>query len=169
MAVQCAEGDSHPLYFVKGSLDVLLEHCTAVFVSPSQQRPLTPTVRNRLQEVAESFASEGYRVLALAEGRELSTLSIVGLVAIADHPRPGVLCDVVVGGVPTLTHHRLTPPTFSSEAIRALQDSKVRVCMITGDMRATAEAIARQLGFFDPLTHTSMSGDEVSRRMVGVY
>lgn len=37
--------------------------------------------------------------------------------------------------------------------------------MITGDMRATAEAIARQLGFFDPLVHGSISGAEVSRAL----
>lgn len=33
--------------------------------------------------------------------------------------------------------------------------------MITGDMRETAEAIARQLDFFDPRIHRSLSGAEV--------
>jgi len=90
MAVLCSEGDKEPLYFVKGSLDVILQRSTTVFVNPTLNRPLTPTMRTRLQEVAESLASEGYRVLAFAEGKDLSNLSIVGLVAMADHPRPGV-------------------------------------------------------------------------------
>jgi magnesium-transporting ATPase (P-type) len=46
-------------------------------------------------------------------------------------------------------------------AIATLQSSGVAVCMITGDMQATAEAIAKSLGFFDFKKHRSLSGVQV--------
>ena len=83
----------------------------------------------------DRMASDGMRVLALAErswdesGQELSIdhlaggLRFLGLVGMIDPPRPEAVA-----------------------AVRACQDAGIRVKMITGDHRATAQAIGRQLG-----------------------
>jgi P-type Ca2+ transporter type 2C len=42
------------------------------------------------------------------------------------------------------------PRNGVQSSIAVLQEAKTRVCMITGDARDTAEAVASQLGFFDP-------------------
>jgi Ca2+-transporting ATPase len=73
----------------------------------------------------ERLAARGLRVIALAsgEGDDLRDLTFLGLVGIADPPAEGVL-----------------------ETIGILRAAGIRTVMITGDQRATAETIARELG-----------------------
>jgi len=91
--------------------------------------------RHELQVVAESMASEGYRVLALADGpgpNDLSAettpphpsdLELRGFVGMIDPLRPGV-----------------------REAVEKCHEAGITVCMVTGDHPATALAISRDLG-----------------------
>ena len=85
------------------------------------------------QAAADRYAADGYRVLALAQRRlnELPTdldvaetnLSLLGLVAMADPPRPE-----------------------SAGAVSAARAAGITPVMITGDHALTAQAIARRLG-----------------------
>lgn len=88
------------------------------------------------REAEARYGSEGYRVLALAERRvpEVpatleaveSGLRLLGLVALADPPRPE-----------------------SAPAIRECQAAGITPVMITGDDARTAETIARRVGILD--------------------
>jgi Ca2+-transporting ATPase len=90
---------------------------------------------------AQALASRGHRVLALAS-RSLpdpasfryEELTLLGLVAILDPPRPGV-----------------------REAIDACQEAGIRVVMVTGDHGGTAWHIAEAVGLIEP-----DAGDPVS-------
>jgi magnesium-transporting ATPase (P-type) len=85
--------------------------------------------------LAESMGQQGYRVLALADGKahapldptraapEPVDLTFLGFVGMLDPLRPG-----------------------ARDAIRACHEAGVRTCMITGDHPVTALAIARDLG-----------------------
>jgi P-type E1-E2 ATPase len=81
-------------------------------------------------EANRALAGEGLRVLAVAwraidsidEGT-VDELTFLGLIALADPVRPGV-----------------------KDAIAACREAGIRTVMLTGDQRATAEAIGRQLG-----------------------
>jgi H+-transporting ATPase len=81
------------------------------------------------QEPAQSLAADldrlaatGARVVAVALGRQ-GRVSLAGLVALADRPRPD-----------------------SARLIRELHDLGVDVKMVTGDTKATAVSVARQVG-----------------------
>lgn len=111
--------------FVKGAPEKILRMCDF------QE---TPERLDTLEQRAVAFAEQGFRVLALADGRirglgeddlpqELQRLRFRGFVIMQDPLRPGTL-----------------------EAVRACQKAGIRVTMITGDHRATALAIARELG-----------------------
>jgi len=76
-----------------------------------------------LEARAQGLAEQGLRVLAVARGPEHAALDLVGLVALADPPRPDAL---------TL--------------IGALRDRGVAVKMLTGDALPVAQAIAHQVG-----------------------
>src|SRR5690606_25606890 len=88
---------------------------------------------------AEQLAAEGYRVIAVAEGRQPippgeglpdgapTGLKLLGLAGLIDPVRPEV-----------------------PEAIAACRSAGIQVRMLTGDHPATALAIARQLGFAGP-------------------
>ena len=111
---------------VKGAIDAVVP-----LLSDGQAAVLADA-----EEAAAEWAEEGYRVLALAErevdGAGPSTrvdgdLRLVGVVAIADPPRPDV-----------------------ENAIRTCRAAGIQPVMITGDHALTASAIARRLGILTP-------------------
>jgi Ca2+-transporting ATPase len=102
---------------------------------------LTEAERRNWEEKAEGYASEGFRVLALAwragEGDE--QLSFLGLVMLWDPPRPEV-----------------------PQAIRHAQEAGIRVVMITGDHPATALAVASEVGIPPSRVLTGLDLEELS-------
>ena len=117
---------------VKGSPQALLERCVAVRWD-DQDVALDATSRARITTANDQLAASGLRVLAVAR-RQLATghpampdaeaeLTLLGLVAMSDPPRPEVV-----------------------DAVAACRRAGIRVYMITGDYGLTAEAIARRVG-----------------------
>jgi Ca2+-transporting ATPase len=110
MAVRRADGR----WYVKGAAEALALLCRAPLPEADQ--------------AALAMASRGLRVLGVATGEEetVSQLQFVGLVGLADPPRP--------------------------EAIAAVAQAKkagILTVMITGDHEVTAKAIAGELGLLD--------------------
>ncbi|MFC5237720.1 HAD-IC family P-type ATPase [Pseudonocardia zijingensis] len=104
--------------YVKGAPEVLLAHVDADASAAAHQ-------------VLGRYAADGLRVLAVArtggvaadDGPLAAGLELLGLVALIDPPRPGVV-----------------------EAIEECHRAGISVKMITGDHAATAAAIGRDLG-----------------------
>lgn len=120
------DGD-HPVIFAKGAPATVLEWCTRRAVGDTEH-DLDDQARRELLEANERLAARGLRVIALATGpgEELRGLTFLGLVGIMDPPAEGV-----------------------RETIALLRGAGIRTVVITGDQRATAEAVARDLGAFD--------------------
>ncbi|MGY1710390.1 cation-translocating P-type ATPase [Geodermatophilus sp. SYSU D00758] len=149
---------------VKGAPDVLLARSTAVLTGDGV-RSLDGAERERMAAEVSALASRGLRVLAAATtladdaptdaeefAERLSGLTLLGLVGIADPPRPQ-----------------------ARDAIALAHRAGISVKMITGDHRDTAAAIARELGIRgEVLTGAEldrMSPEELSGRVedVGVF
>lgn len=114
MSIRRANG----VLYVKGAPDLLIPLCVAG-IGPSAADPQAALDVNR------EMAARGLRVLAIATGtgEVEEELTLLGLVGIADPPRP--------------------------EAIRAVAHARaagIATVMITGDHPVTAEAIAREMG-----------------------
>ena len=77
-------------------------------------------------------------VIAFAYGKDLSSLTYLGLAGIIDPPRRGV-----------------------SEAIQVLKESGVQVKMITGDARDTAVAVAKSIGLDVGQQRNVISGEQL--------
>ncbi|WP_374477319.1 cation-translocating P-type ATPase [Zoogloea sp.] len=135
MATFHRDGDQVRMW-VKGAPDVLLARATRHQVD-SGEVPLDAATRETLRTANEALAGQALRVLALA-GRSIPAadfdpagdlqgwthdLTLTALVGIIDPPRPE-----------------------AKEAIRVCRTAGVQVKMITGDHRATAAAIAAELG-----------------------
>ena len=103
--------------------------------------------REELEQLAESWAAEGLRVLAVAErplsdseahGAELDRdLRLVGLVALHDPLRPA-----------------------ARQAVAEARAAGVRVAMVTGDHPATARAVGRELGLDERNVHARVAPAE---------
>ncbi|KAL4263970.1 High affinity Ca2+/Mn2+ P-type ATPase-like protein [Pleurotus pulmonarius] len=139
------------LYYIKGSIDAILDKCKFYYVSEDSTPGLDAHTKQAILTKAHSTASRGLRVIAMAYGfgsvdspsssspssrtaspapspspygdKEKSNLVFVGFQAMYDPPRKGV-----------------------ADSIALLQNGGVQVVMITGDAEQTALSIARQLG-----------------------
>ena len=134
--------------YVKGAPDVVLAQCTRVLVQ-DREAPLDATARQRFAASNETMTRAALRVLAVARrvvnkpsddpspGEIENDLTFMGLVGMIDPPRPEV-----------------TP------AVAKCHKAGLRVIMITGDHRNTAEAIAREVGILVGRS-PSLTGSEV--------
>jgi len=165
MATVHREGDRARVY-LKGAPDVLLMR-SAFVLTAAGVRPLDAAERDNVAAEVSRLASRGLRVLAaattllqdppagsaqgLTEGLadRLTELTLLGLVGIADPPRPQ-----------------------ARDAIALAHRAGVAVKMITGDHRDTAGAIARELGIpGDVVTGTdldAMTAHELPERIEGI-
>ncbi len=135
MGVVCAEGDGRVLH-VKGSPEWVLARCMSCLCGNTIQ-PLTEGQRQAILRGNDEWAAQGMRVLGFGQRvvQELpadiaaleTDLVWLGLIGMRDAPRPEV-----------------TP------AIATCYRAGIRTVMITGDHPLTAQAIARDLGIFQP-------------------
>jgi P-type Ca2+ transporter type 2C len=128
--------------FVKGAPEVLLSRCTRT-ISGGKVRKITPKDRDAILGHNNQMASGALRVLGFAykespkslDEKDLENdLVFLGLMGMKDPPREGV-----------------------KEAVEDCRRAGIRVIMVTGDNRYTAEAVGKELGF-GPKT---MTGEEL--------
>jgi Ca2+-transporting ATPase len=126
--------DGKQVAYVKGAPERLLSMSSQI-LHDGQPQELGDEDKERVQQTSQAMAEQAMRVMAFAyaelpdntskleEGQIMGSLVFVGLVGMEDPPR--------------------------EEAIRAVSLCKqagIRVVMITGDNRITAESVGRQLG-----------------------
>jgi Ca2+-transporting ATPase len=121
--------DGRQVLCVKGAPGVIVERSRR-HESGGGTIVLDDEGRSRVLEANRALAARGTRVLALAwrpegwpSGDRVDDLTLLGLVALTDPPRPGV-----------------------QEAIARCRQAGIRTVMLTGDQRLTAEAVGRDLG-----------------------
>jgi Ca2+-transporting ATPase len=114
---------------VKGAPEAVLDACSTVMVN-GKEHPLQDEDRERWDELNLQLGQEGLRMLAFAvkttemtKGNPYEDLTLIGYVALSDPPRSDV-----------------------KPAILRCQQAGIRVVMITGDQKATAESIAEAVG-----------------------
>ena len=117
--------------YTKGAPEVVLDLCNRVLIGGRLVR-LTRDEKKKILEVNEQFASNALRVLGFAlkevSGKEPpmaieKEMVFIGLQAMIDPPRPEV-----------------------RDAIKKCETAGIKVVMITGDHKATAVAVANELG-----------------------
>ncbi|KAM3080986.1 hypothetical protein ACMFMG_004945 [Clarireedia jacksonii] len=133
------------LLTIKGAPDILVERCTKYVGEDSHLYPLDSSMRSNIEVIKNKWSSEGKRVILLARkvlpGHQSqhqpthntfeaeimrqggSDLTFVGLVAIVDPPRNEI-----------------------RDVVSILRGAGIRIFMVTGDFKLTAQAIAIDCG-----------------------
>jgi len=159
MSVLIRGGPLGARLLAKGAPESVLERCDTA-ITANGIVPLTATLRAQISEHMATYAKNGLRTLALAYADRADTdanhyranstaeysrfengLTFAGLVGMLDPPRPEV-----------------------RGAIAQCRAAGIRVIVITGDNKGTAEAICRQIGIFgenENLTGKSYTGREL--------
>ncbi|TGO65112.1 hypothetical protein BCON_0004g01130 [Botryotinia convoluta] len=145
MSVLVGNGQQQKL-LVKGAPENVINRCTHTLVGSNGKRvPLTETLEKLLLKEVVEYGNRGLRVIALASVEDVGSnpllksatttteytqleqkLTLLGLVGMLDPPRPEV-----------------------AGSIRKCKEAGIRVIVITGDNRNTAEAICKQIGVFE--------------------
>ncbi len=128
------EKDGKIYIAAKGAVETILDYCSQMI----QKGNLVDLDRKKIEQLEQSMAGKGLRVLAVAGGEwggtqfdkshaELpSSLIFHGLVGFIDPLRPEAV-----------------------ESVKKCKSAGIKVIMITGDHAATAAAIAKELGLAD--------------------
>ena len=141
------KSDNSSILLCKGAPEVLLSLGSQVYEN-GKPCNLTPERLAALENACEEFANQGLRTLCFAdkevtgdeqqnEDQLEADLRIIGIVGIADPPRPEV-----------------------PEAIAAAKNAGIRIMMITGDSKKTAKAIGARVGLN---TNQHLLGKDIDR------
>jgi Ca2+ transporting ATPase len=153
-------GNGSPQLLVKGAPESILDRCTSALVGMDGRKvPLSAKTREIVNKKLLHYANQGLRVIAFAYVEDIANhplighatttqeyaqleqnMTFIGLVGMLDPPRPEV-----------------------RESIRKCREAGIRVIVITGDNKQTAETICRQIGVFgdhEDLTGKSYTGRE---------
>ncbi|CAL8996195.1 unnamed protein product [Prunus brigantina] len=140
MSVLCSRNQLQ-LMFSKGAPESIISRCTNILCNDDGSTiPLTASIRAELESRFHSFAGkETLRCLALAFKRmpmglqslshnDENDLTFIGLVGMLDPPREEV-----------------------RNAMLSCMTAGIRVIVVTGDNKSTAESLCRKIGAFDHL------------------
>ncbi|KAI7688567.1 Calcium-transporting ATPase sarcoplasmic/endoplasmic reticulum type [Sarcoptes scabiei] len=135
---------SDPKMFCKGAPESVLDRCTHIRIG-DRKLPMTSSIKNRILETTRGYGT----------GRD--TLRCLALATI-DHPMKPETMDLTDSS--KFAHYEqqmtfvgvvgmLDPPRREVfDAIQQCHKAGIRVIVITGDNKATAEAICRRIGVF---------------------
>jgi len=122
------------LSFTKGAPDIVVKNCTKYFTKDGQTKTLSEKDKEEILSFNTQMAQEGLRVLAVAY-KELrdenfadleNDMVFLGLMGMIDPPRPEV-----------------------KDALEKCRSAGIKVIMITGDHKVTAQTIAKELSILD--------------------
>lgn len=156
------------LLFVKGAPEGLIKRCTQIKLGDGSVVPLSDTGRKAILEKVSSMARSSLRCLALAVKEDLAELGTFN--GDRHHPAQKILennenfskieSDLTFVGLTGM----LDPPRPEVRPmIETCHNAGVRVIVITGDNKLTAESICRKIGVFsenEDITEKSFTGGE---------
>lgn len=74
---------------VKGAPDRVLEMCYGYYSEGVKPMPMSNAQKEQMLQIARGMGNSGLRVIAVATGKDMSSLYYAGMVGILDPPRPG--------------------------------------------------------------------------------
>lgn len=136
--------ENGPMLLVKGALENLLDRSVSyIHGNGLSETPLTSP--EALSKIAEGFGDRGLRVIAFAV-RKLSDMDVEFIKNAKPEDFEKIESDLRVVGLAAM---RDPPRPEVKKSIEACKRAGIRVIVITGDSKPTAEAICRSIGIFD--------------------
>ncbi|KAI5927783.1 calcium-transporting ATPase sarcoplasmic/endoplasmic reticulum type [Camillea tinctor] len=159
MSVLVQAGQQKKL-LVKGAPESIIERCTHTLVGANGQRvPINNKLYDLLMKEVVDYGNRGLRVIALASRDDVGSNPLIQNAKTTAHYAQLEQNLTLLGLVGMLD----PPRTEVSGAIKKCQNAGIRVIVITGDNRNTAESICRQIGVFgefEDLKGKSFTGRE---------
>lgn len=130
MTVICKKNGKSEAY-IKGAPEEVIERCAYILVD-GRKKKLTQEGKEKISKKCEELSNDALRLLAFAYKKDKlqekdveNDMILLGIVGMIDPPRKEVMAS-----------------------IKSCHDAGIKVIMITGDHKATAVAIAKNLGIY---------------------
>jgi sodium/potassium-transporting ATPase subunit alpha len=124
---------------IKGAPDILLPRCELVLNEKNEAVPLSDAQRRRIEYIKDGWSRQGKRVILMARKPTVAPFSSNAEKEVLVAARQGLTFVGIVGIV--------DPPRDEiPEVVRILRGASVRIFMVTGDFKLTAQAIAEECG-----------------------
>lgn len=138
------QGTGQRVLHVKGALESILARCTHLVTNDGRKYELRDDLKHQIEAFAHRYSEEGLRVLSFAYVEDPDyTADEIRNMDVDDYVK--VENDMTFVGFAGM----LDPPRLEvAESIRKCADAGIRVIVITGDNKATAEAICKEIGIF---------------------
>ncbi|MDR2090615.1 MAG: cation-transporting P-type ATPase [Clostridiales bacterium] len=130
------------LVLIKGAPEILLPHCTEYVDADGRFKTLVK--RRALEQKIAELQKRAYRIIVAAAAPELS---------------PGCFKDLKLVGIAFL---RDDVREEAKEGVRQIRGAGIKIVMITGDAKKTAEAIAREVGILDGKNSLVLTSGELN-------
>eukprot|EP01023_Acetabularia_acetabulum_P021677 TRINITY_DN2141_c0_g2_i10.p1 TRINITY_DN2141_c0_g2~~TRINITY_DN2141_c0_g2_i10.p1 ORF type:complete len:737 (-),score=164.64 TRINITY_DN2141_c0_g2_i10:1363-3513(-) len=164
--ITATNGQSNQL-LVKGAAEFVLARCTQVMLSDGSIQALDEGMRTKIQQAVQLMAMKALRCLAVAKKYNLKELQSYD--GTTSHPAhkiiqepgnyEGIESDLIFIGLAGLQD---PPRPEVKGAINLCRQAGIRVIVITGDNKDTAEAICQKIGVFDE--NESLQGKSMTGR-----
>jgi len=133
-----------------GAPEVILAMSSKMISSQGKSELMSGKKRKEMEDIFIKMSQDGLRVIALAEIPKIAKNFIPG-----KNPLKGLVFAGFLG-----MKDALRPE--AAEAISQAVGAGIRVVMITGDHKVTAQAIAKDAGIFHPGDHV-ITGDDIDK------
>ncbi|PSN58991.1 calcium ATPase [Corynespora cassiicola Philippines] len=131
--------DKHTTLMIKGAPEILLPRCSNIVCDNGNIVPLTEAQMQRIERVKNTWSRQGKRAILLARKETVVTFSTNHDKEVLGAARQGLTFVGLLGIIDPL---RSEIP----EVVRILRDAGIRIFMVTGDFKLTAQAIAEECG-----------------------
>ncbi|KAF2643261.1 calcium ATPase [Massarina eburnea CBS 473.64] len=147
-AMQSTSNNS-AILMIKGAPDILLPRCNTLVGDHGETLPLTEAQTARIEQIKDDWSRQGKRVILIARKTTIAPfssnpeketlvaarqgLTFVGILGIVDPPRDEI-----------------------PSVVNILRGASIRIFMVTGDFKLTAQAIAEECGI---ISDSSMVDD----------
>ena len=124
--------------YLKGAPDIIMKGCLSYIDKDGNQKPISDAIMNKLKEAWNAQTDRAMRVIAIVKECE-GERTFVALISIRDDVRKDV-----------------------KGSVKKMLKAGVKVTMVTGDVLATARAIAKEAGLITKPTDICITHDELS-------
>ena len=125
--------------YLKGAPDIIMKGCLSYIDKDGNQKPISDAIMNKLKETWNAQTDRAMRVIAIVKECE-GERTFVALISIRDDVRKDV-----------------------KGSVKKMLKAGVKVTMVTGDVLATARAIAKEAGLITKPTDICITHDELSK------
>ncbi|EPY32582.1 Ca2+-transporting ATPase [Angomonas deanei] len=146
-------GENKVRYHVKGASELILSECEYVIDENGERVPLRHDARQALENTIFTFAKRRLRTLAIAFSEVPLPKSSSDIFVESDEKLPGLTLLAIIA-----IQDPVRPEV--PKAIAQCRSAGVLVRMITGDNKATAISIAREVGIYGPVWQGPAAGEQ---------